>query len=307
MRSEVVLCTRNRPADVARFLDSWREQRPRPPLLVVDSSDGDETGQLVSLFALLHDVDARHLRAERGLTRQRMVGVHALRPETEVVHFVDDDVALEAGYFAAVESQLKEPGILGAGGLITNLEPHNPWWLRRLFLLDSKRPAVVLPSGINVLTFSAEDPVEAQWLSGCAMSYRREILEMLTFDTRMEGYSLGEDVDFSFRVHELGRLVVTPEARLAHLCSPVERHARHALARMEAVHRHDWVREMRGRGVWPIAFWWSLLGAILINGGKGLLRAQRDPLRRALALIAAGFDIFLRPVPVGPRVDRKAA
>lgn len=288
-RAALIVCTRNRPEDVRRLLASVGVGNRGSTILVVDSSDDDTTRSVVEEFMELSPI---YERSAPGLTRQRMAGIALLDADVDIVHFVDDDVVLEPGYLAAIDSVFgSEPEVLGVGGRITNLPEHNPHLFRRVFLFDSTRGGAVLRSGVNVLPFDVPDRGRVSWLSGCSMSFRRTVFHDMSFDTRMDGYSLGEDVDFTFRVAQKGLLCIAGEARLAHLCSPTNRAARHELARREIVHRYVWVSEMRGHGVDLLSFWWSVSGDIVLNMTKGVLWLRRDPIRRSLALIAAIGDI----------------
>jgi GT2 family glycosyltransferase len=217
MRSALIVCTRNRPDDIRRLFSSILHGNSATTVMVMDSSDGDDTRAAVAEVA---GVRFRYERCARGLTRQRMAGVAALDPEVQIVHFVDDDVVLEPGYLAAIEETFDaRPEVLGVGGRITNMPAHNPRLLHRVFLLDSVQGGIVLPSGVNVLAFGVPDGGRVDWLSGCSMSFRRMVFDDLAFDLRMEGYSLGEDVDFTFRVSRRGPLCIAGKARLAHMIS----------------------------------------------------------------------------------------
>src|SRR5581483_12103233 len=93
----------------------------------------------------------------------------------------------------------------------------------RLFLMNSVGRRGVKRSG-----FVAVDPWPAtvrlvDCLAGCNMTYRREVFTRFRFDEWYDGYGLGEDEDFSFRVARAWRLVQTPHARLVHWVSPVAR------------------------------------------------------------------------------------
>ena len=79
-------------------------------------------------------------------------------------------------------------------------------------MLDSPRTGRVLPSGRNPLVVDVLSVTEVDWLSGCSMSFRRAVFEMFSFNEELTGYGLGEDVEFSYRVHQRGRLLVTPDA-----------------------------------------------------------------------------------------------
>jgi GT2 family glycosyltransferase len=289
MRSALIVCTRNRPDDVRRLFSSILHGNSATTVMVMDSSDGDDTRAAV---AELVGLRFRYERCAPGLTRQRMAGVTALDPEVQIVHFVDDDVVLEPGYLAAIEETFDtRPEVLGVGGRITNMPAHDPRLLHRVFLLDSVQGGVVLRSGVNVLAFGVPDGGRVDWLSGCSMSFRRKVFDEVAFDLRMEGYSLGEDVDFTFRVSRCGPLCIAGEARLAHMISMTNRQNYYELARQAVVRRYRLVSEMHGRGVRLPAFWWSVVGDIILTGAKGALLLRRSPLRRLRAIIQGIRDI----------------
>ncbi len=262
-----------------------------PPVLVIDSSDDQRTRELVETTRQSPFLRIRYAHTAAGLTLQRMEGVHRLAPETEVVHFIDDDVVVEPGYFSAIEEVFdRDSDALGVGGVISNLPEHLANRARRFFLLDCREGGKILSSGVNVLVFAADQPRIVDWLSGCSMSYRRSVFDRLSFDARMTGYCLGEDVEFSYRVGKMGRLIVTPHARLAHLCSLVERAAGNVQARDVVVRRYHFVRQMRGE-LKLTAFWWSVVGELIVLVSNGVLKARRSSLIGAAHVALAVKDI----------------
>lgn len=296
MRGEIILCTRNRAEDVARLFANLPAQVLKPPLLVVDSSDGAETESLVRAFAESGAwTSVRYLPSGPGLTRQRMIGVASLRSTTDLVHFIDDDVLLEPEYFWSIEALFDgEPECVGVGGWITNEPMHKPRWSGRLFYLDSFEQGRILPSGVNTFVFRPDQVLRVDWLSGACMSYRRDIFEKLSFDTRMTGYSLGEDVDFSFRVGKLGHLWVTPDAPLEHLTSPVNRYDARRFMSQDLVRRHAFVARYRGSGISLTAFWWSVFGDVALTVAKTVFYSDRDAWRARLAGLFDGIGRLMR-------------
>lgn len=278
MTGEIVVCTRNRTDDMARLLDNLPAQQLRPPLLVIDSSDGSETEELVRAFSESGGwPDVRYLVSEPGLTKQRMVGIANLLTTTDVVHFVDDDVVLQPSYFSAIEAVFdRDANCVGVGGWITNVPAHHPRWTARLFGLDSRRQGLVLPSGTNTFVFEPGPLLKVDWLSGAAMSYRRLVFETISFDTGMSGYSLGEDLDFSFRAGALGSLFVTGGARLEHLLSPVNRYDARRFSCQALVRRHAFVLAQRERGMSVLAFWWSVMGDMVLTSLKTVIYSDHD-------------------------------
>jgi hypothetical protein len=128
--------------------------------------------------------------------------------------------------------------------------------------LDSRREGVVLPSGRNVRVYTepARD-IDVDWIPGCAMSYRREVFDVVPLDERVGRDRNGEDVQLSYRVRQRWDLVVTPRARLAHLESDAGRRSIEQLTTVELVSRWERVHARTGR-LSPRAFWISAIGQL---------------------------------------------
>ena len=141
--------------------------------------------------------------------------------------------------------------------------------------------------------------MEVECLSGCNMAYRREVLDALSFDERLDGYALGEDLQFSYRVSRRWELVLTPEARLDHRHTGGGRPARDEHQAMAVFNRYLFFREHVAHGpVDWIAFAWSSIG--------GMLLILRDPTARGFRGTLAGYRAVLRhlgrhQLPASPR------
>jgi len=293
VRSELIVCSRNRPAEVMTLLAALRNCPDAPATLVVDSSETRETQTAVDDFvALSLHPPVRYLTAPAGLTLQRMVGVRSLAPDTQIVHFLDDDAIPEPGYFIAIEKVMaSRPGVIGVGGVDTNSQVISSTFMQRLFLLGSKRPGALLRSGVNVQAGMVSSLSRVDWLSGCCMSYRREVFAHLSFDTRLSGGALGEDVDFSFRAQKLGSLYVTPHARIEHRQSRTNRMSLDAWWAAEVDQRHAFVVGAGADGTSRLAFWWSVAGELLLSFGTAISRGRRSSARRGVAVLKGALSV----------------
>lgn len=287
MDSAVIVCTRNRPEDVSRLLATFPMQDARPTLIVVDASDEGSTRQVVRAFersGLWNDI--LYLESLPGLTAQRMHGVRNIPAGCDIVHFIDDDVELEPGYFSALERCFEEmPHIVGAGGVVTNVARPGPYLWNRIFFLDSVRQGAVLRSGVNVRALKVDSVKHVEWLSGCSMSFRAVLFQHVRFDTTMEGYGLGEDVDFSFRARRYGALVVCPAARLQHRELGASALDAREKAASELVRRHRFVRRYRAEGMSLGAYWWSVLGDLVLTAAKSVVLDRAVQLQKLRGLV----------------------
>lgn len=298
----VVICTRNRPDELERTLDSIAAHPPSVDLLlaVVDASDAaarTRTRALIEDFDSLPSVHWPYTDMP-SLARQRNAAIDRLPPSVEIVHFIDDDVTVHPGYFEALSRLFRrDSDVGGAGGVI--VAPSDDTTssvverLRRLFLLSHPRAGHVLPSGYAT---SAQHPTpsdgngfrETEWLSGCSSSYRRSLLDQHRFDKNLTGYSMLEDLDLSYRIHRQAQLVVQPEARLTHRRSPRNRFDAERYGHALTVHRR-WFVEKHFDAPHP-AYWWSLVGrlfALLTSSAlhrtaalRGLIQGVRTVLSR---------------------------
>ncbi len=300
----VVICTRNRPDDLRRTLESIARQDRVADLLVliVDASDDEAHRRNEAAAVCCSALNIRLLAypALPSLPRQRNFGIDHLPNTVEVVHFLDDDVTVLPGYFRHLSRVLgEEPQVGGVGGRI--IEPDgdaasrlSP--LHRLFLLAGSTPGRVLPSGHTTpaQTLPLDRRCATQWLSGCASSYRRVIFEHYRFDEALSGYALLEDLDFSYRVGQSWKLLVQPRARLIHHASPVNRYDAARRAHTLVTHGYWFVEKNIRHPLRKPAFWWAFLGQLLavtcsakpeaLAWRKGLLRGLRAVLQRTPAL-----------------------
>jgi GT2 family glycosyltransferase len=275
MTDDLIICTRNRPYDLARCLESVRAQSVVPTCTtVVDSSDDDASKHLVDEFASRWPGGRRlvYLRSEPGLVHQRIVGLRATYEP--IVHYVDDDTILETCYTQGILTTFASYGtrdVGGVGGFVTDQPEHRYRPIDEWLGLDSWREGVVLPSGRNVSVYTEPaGDIDVDWLPGCAMSYRRAALEAVPPDERVGRDRNGEDVELSYRVRQQWRLLITPRARLAHIVSDAGRPSVEKLTTTELVSR--WERVRAGTGLLDErAFWRSAFGQLTWYGVKSVV------------------------------------
>jgi len=114
----VVICTRDRPADLTRCLRSLQQLNPRPlEILVVDNApESPATRELVAGAPGVRYV----AEPSPGLSRARNAGVRAARGS--IVAFTDDDVRVTPNWIAAMDHVFRDPSISVVTGLVLPAE-----------------------------------------------------------------------------------------------------------------------------------------------------------------------------------------
>jgi GT2 family glycosyltransferase len=299
----IVICTRNRPGELRHTLAGIEDHPPSgdAALVVVDASDPEARTENRNTVDSVQAIPGVHwpYTDTPSSAQQRNAALDRLPRSVEVVHFIDDDVTVHPGYFEALAKMLRTaPEVGGVGGCIR--EPERPssspqrTRLRRLFGLAHPEPGRVLRSGIATQaqhpTPDASSSVrETEWLSSCASSYRRALLDRHRFDSTLTGYAMLEDLDLSYRIHQDARLVVVPTACLTHRRSARNRLDAERYSRALTVHRRWFVEKHFGEARARSAYWWSQVGRLLA------LLASSSPTRTAaLRGLLRGLGTVLR-------------
>ncbi len=280
--SAFIIATRNRPDDLLRTVESLVAQTVLPlELCIVDSSDDAPTREQIE--KLCADAGLKldyHHPAPRGLTVQRNVGID--RTTGDPVFFVDDDVDLAPDCHEEILEEYERwqgsPEPLG-GVRATPVRPARPAiytrLYRRIFGIGGWWPEA---SGKVRAGFYAEGISESagvrrlEYFNGWFMSYRREVFEHERFDEKLSGYAYKEDIDFSYRVHKRGYVLVqTPKARCDHLKSGASRMSSHQLQRMNLANQFYLFRKNMPQDLYHrVALWWALIGLFIIFAGKAV-------------------------------------
>ncbi|MFC1842908.1 glycosyltransferase family 2 protein [Candidatus Dependentiae bacterium] len=229
--SSVIVCTRNRPADVVNFLDSLKKQTEKPnEVIIVDSSDEEiyKNPIFFESFSSKHFPKTKliYKHTAPGLTYQRNIGAKAA--SCQVIHFFDDDVILEKNYLQQMNHVFAQnPQYAGGMGDITNIPKKKRSFntiLRNLFMLQR-----IYSSGKFTLSGMPKHPYgtntfkQVEVLGGCVMAYRSWVFKKHFFDEKLKKYCYMEDCDFSRRISYEHPLFYNPKAKLKHLHSPVSR------------------------------------------------------------------------------------
>jgi len=188
---------------------------PKVDVIVVDNASGDDAVR--RLAAEGPDVRCLASPENRGYAGGGNLGLRAaLDAGAEVVLLVNNDARVEPGAMAAAAAVLAEdPSIAVVGAKILRRDDPARLWLAWGDL--TYRQSLVALHGAD----APDGPQWSQrrdvdWVSGCAMWFRREALERIgLLDEDFFAYQ--EEVEWCLRARRLGwRVVYAPEARVLH-------------------------------------------------------------------------------------------
>lgn len=246
----LAICTRGRDASVNRLLDSVAAQRRTPDaVIVIDGSADRKTEHSVRARRDLASLAGRFLYVRvaerwRGSARQRNYALGLVR--TDLVAFFDDDVVLLPGCLEALETVHRRSSeeIAGVGASLRN-QAMRPTLLARLSrtlgMVSTLQPGSYARSGIAIPWEFLEDTrefVEGDWLYTTAAMWKTAIARETGF-WDFDGYSLGEDVEFSLRARRYGKVGVAGAAGVLHLHDSASRPDPLALGYMEIFNRYE--------------------------------------------------------------------
>jgi GT2 family glycosyltransferase len=296
---DLILCTKDRPDDVARCLIEVLRSSTLPQNLIVVDASGDQRtcGVVNSMKDDFERLGCTVVYAsfKPGLTAQRNLGLDLAN--SNVSHFIDDDSLVDREYFAEILRVFADLGdrVAGVGGIQSNANFKAPL-VRRIFLL-SAAPGQISKAACNAFVSPrAKDLTPAAWLTGCAMSFWTEMAKRERFDEALEGYALGEDFEFSLRMAGHGSLLIQPSAKVVHQRSDDNRLDLRRLRRADVTNRWYFVRKHHMRFS-RVAYAWSIVGLLCIGlakvssgrfeEGRNELLGVRDGLLEVKPLLSA--------------------
>jgi cellulose synthase/poly-beta-1,6-N-acetylglucosamine synthase-like glycosyltransferase len=277
IRVSVLVPSFRRPFDLGRCLDALETQRRRPDEIVVILRADDVESQTMM----------EHRPAGSSALRTVLVSeagqVHALNRGLEtssgdIVAITDDDAAPRPDWLErTVRAFAEDPAAGGVGGRD---------WVHHGERVESGMHPVVgklqwFGRSIGNHHLGAGTPREVDFLKGANMSYRREAIRALRFDTRLRGIGaqVHNDMAFSLAVRRRGwKLIYDPTAAVDHYPAARfdddRRGAGSALAYRNAAFNYALiVSETLG----PTRAWMFLLWAVTVGtrGSPGLVQLAR--------------------------------
>ena len=190
----VVVCTRNRAAELRQALDHWTGISAVIPweLIIVDNGSTDGTQDVIREFASATGIACRSVvEPRRGLSRARNCGWRAAR--APVIAFTDDDCYPQPDYVTALWAGFAQPPIGYLGG--------------QVLLYDLQDYPITIQTRAQRLEIPPRSFVRAGLVHGANMAARRTVLQAVGGFDEMLGAGTpfpAEDVDFLSRASAAG-------------------------------------------------------------------------------------------------------
>lgn len=215
MRITVIIPTYRRPADLARTLDSLKNQTRHPDEVVVVVRDEDSETQ-----AFLSTWDAGPLSVRQTIVsvpgQVAALNAGLETAQGDVVAITDDDAAAHADWLERIDAHFAaDPELGGLGGRD---------WVYHNGVLQEEPDRVVgriqwfgRTIGNHRSGIGSARPVDM--LKGANMSYRRSAIGDIRFDTRLcgSGAQVHNDMGFSLEIKKAGwALVYDPAVAVDH-------------------------------------------------------------------------------------------
>ncbi len=275
-RVSVIISTKNRTQDVIRCLGSISIQTMLPDeIVIVDSSD---TEQLKEELGAFHVLNIKYIHSKPGLTLQRNMGKKD--SSGDLLIFLDDDVTLDKDYIKEImhvfESCRVRP-IGGVTGEIVNAGKDKTMvqefygfvdeiFAALFFLVRSGDGRFQLSGFPTILRGGSKDKIKkVEFLYGCNMAFKREVINRFEFDENLCGYGWGEDDDVAYRVSREYQNIYTPFARIVlNNVSPSTGGSKYAVMKMAMENHHYLFKKNFPQDFkHGTAFWWSVVGLFM--------------------------------------------
>ncbi len=247
-------------------------------VIVVDASDEHTDIKASRLPFKLNHITT----TDSSISRQRNLGISLASKNSKYLSILDDDTFPEEEYFQKIINFLDQNDtVIGASGITFPRNEYLTRWnliklLKNIFFLDSNHSGSITKGGINVGVRSMDTiPLKVEWLIGCSV-FRIERVRNLGYENSFDGYSLGEDVLFSYEAAKFGDLYLLPCVQINHLEESKSNHYQPDYWYRWSKNRKPLIRVMPGRVNKWLYYNWSNLGQILVV----LLNPKKDIMTR---------------------------
>jgi GT2 family glycosyltransferase len=204
-RTAVVIATKGRPQAISQLLRLLERQSLPPSKVLLSATDRSDVE-----IERLASLDVECIFGTAGSCVQRNRALTRIRASCDVVIFFDDDFAPSRSWIEHCGRVFdSDTSVVGVSGVLIRdgAQTDEISWEEAKRLIDDPIPE---PSNRRNL-------VECADLYGCNMAFRTSAIGDMDFDERLVLYGWLEDMDFSRRAKQKGRLVQCSSMSGVHL------------------------------------------------------------------------------------------
>lgn len=261
----IIIPTYNRQKELLEMLPTLKGFDAKE-IIIVDQSKGsigDKVRKLGKKFKYV-------MNTTPSITMARNLGVRVSKGK--VICFLDDDVRIKDNYFNEILSLFNNnPRLEGAAGY------RKPQLREFDYLIDSALELLFIRrydcetaniKGVfsNTYPIYLDGPTYCQWFPGLNMVFKREVFQVQEFDENLLGYTLAEDIDFTYRIYKRNHegLMITPHTEVEHNHSSTARPDLEKMGFINMIdHFYFYYKNLEGEPFESFKLWWSL-GVIAI-------------------------------------------
>jgi glycosyltransferase involved in cell wall biosynthesis len=236
----IVIPTLNRASYISKLIKSIVDQSLLPDqLVVVDQNNNDITKDTVEKLIHPHkEISLAYIHDSSFNSLVQAKDIGAKNATCDIVCFLDDDVILDKEYLSQIKSGFiqEKSEALGCMGYITNGTRKSKLYLlaHKFFfqgIFTDQRPAI-----LSNITESSPLLIKCNVLSGGASSWRRHVLEKITFDVANKLHFF-EDIDYSERAMKFyGRkFYINTKAKMEHVTNQEERSDHYNIQKIKVI------------------------------------------------------------------------
>tara|TARA_B100001175_G_C19403102_1_gene587300 strand:+ start:107 stop:1015 length:909 start_codon:yes stop_codon:yes gene_type:complete len=218
MKISIIIPTRNRPKLLKKTLNNLSKNNFFfMEIIVVDSSNNNAFLDIKNFPFLRNKI--KIYKSKPSISIQRNIGLKKVNKKSDYVMFLDDDVNFKQDAFKNMHKFLiKNKLYAGIGfNLIINekffFEKIKKNKIFELFNVYNKNPGIVTSSGWHTKAINLNRNTEVEWLPTQAVIYKKKILKNFKFEELFGRYSYLEDLDFSYNISKIGKLIINYNAK----------------------------------------------------------------------------------------------
>tara|TARA_B110000977_G_scaffold48677_1_gene66161 strand:- start:150 stop:1028 length:879 start_codon:yes stop_codon:yes gene_type:complete len=282
MRLSIIIPTKDRPYKVKRILNQLDNNKFFfNEILVVDSSNVDNKKKLI-LIIKQADLNIKLINSRPSISLQRNKGLKNMKKNNNFFMFLDDDIIFKKNSFVGMKKFIKKNEKLYIGYGFNLISKVNYEFLenikRNKFIeklgIYNTSIGKIVPSGWQTKINNVKKNQEVEWLSTQAVIYAN-IKKKINFDNFFKGYSYLEDLDYSYRMSNFGKLIVVKKAMYYHN-NNIERKS-FSFGQKEFINRYHFIKKNK------IYTRYFFLGAVV----KTILNLSKLQLLRVLGNISS--------------------